>query len=183
LTWGARQVHRDPVRAPVVDAERSATLPNVYGLRPDAFERFGEMYSLLWQSPHVDASVVELIRLRIALLAGCESELAIRYRRAVEAGLDETTIAALSRWTSADEIDEPRRAVLRVAEQYVVDPHWITDDDFERLARWWSPEGIATIVLATAMCDALTRFRMALGVEPIEDGPVVIDGPDVALAA
>jgi alkylhydroperoxidase family enzyme len=176
------------VRAPVVESGRPATLPNVYGLRPDAFARFGEMYSLLWQSPHVDASVVELVRLRIAMLAGCDAELAIRYRRAVDAGLDETTVAALTRWTSAEEIDEPRRAVLRFAEQYVVDPHWIVDDDFDRLARWWSPEAIATIVLATAMCDALTRFRMALGVEPIEHdpiegSPIVIDGPDAALVA
>ena len=42
-------------------------------------------------------------------------------------------------------------------------------------------------MLATAMCDALTRFRLALGVEPIEGGvdggPVVIDGPDAAMAA
>jgi alkylhydroperoxidase family enzyme len=172
-------------------SDRPATLQNVYGLRPDAFARFGEMYSLLWQSPDVDPSVVELIRLRIAMLAGCDSELAFRYRRAVDAGLDEATVAALSRWTSAEEIDEPRRAVLRFAEQYVVDPHGIADDDFDRLARWWSPEAIATIVLATAMCDALTRFRTALGVEPIEPiepglnkhSPVVIDGPDGALAA
>jgi alkylhydroperoxidase family enzyme len=144
------------------------------------------MYSLLWQSPHVEASVVELIRLRVAMLAGCDSELAIRYRRAVDAGLDETTVDALPRWTSSDSIDEPRRAVLRFAEQYVIDPHGIADDDFERLACWWSPEAIATIVLATAMCDALTRFRVSLGVEAVEspDGaPLVVDGADGALVA
>jgi alkylhydroperoxidase family enzyme len=171
------------VRAPVVDPARPATLPNVYGLRPEAFARFGEMYSLLWQSPHVDPAVIELIRLRIAMLVGCESELAIRYQRAVDAGLDEVMVAALPRWTSDGTIDEPGRAVLRFAEQFVLDPHWITDDDFERLKRWWSPEAITTIVLATAMCDALTRFRLALGVEPIVDGPVAIDGPDGELAA
>ncbi len=148
----------------------------MFGLRPDASVRFAEMYELLWRGDQVDPVTVELIRLRIGRLLSCDAETAIRTRAAIDAGLDETLVTALGRWTSDPAIDESRRVALRFAEQYVIDPHQLVDDDFDRLHRHWSPEAVATMVLATAMCDALTRFRLALEVTPAGPEPTIVEG-------
>jgi alkylhydroperoxidase family enzyme len=154
----------------------SLPLAAVFGLRPEASRRFAEMYEQLWSGEHVDAVTVELIRLRVGRLLGCEAEVNIRTRAAVDAGLDEPLVAALGRWTSDPGFDDARRAALRFAEQYVIDPHQLVDDDFDRLAQHWTQAAVATIVLATAMCDALTRFRVALGVAPVGPEPTIVDG-------
>jgi alkylhydroperoxidase family enzyme len=152
------------------------SLAETFGRRPEAAARFADMYDQLWRSEHVDPVTVELIRLRIGRLLGCVSETAVRSRAAVDAGLTEDLVAALGRWTSDPAIDEPRRAALRFAEQYVIDPHGLVDDDFARLHEHWSEPAIATVVLATAMCDALTRLRIALEVTADATAPAIVDG-------
>ena len=56
------------------------------------------------------------------------------------------------------------RVAVRFSEQYALDPHGLTDRDFELLHEHYSDEQIATIVLAAAMFDARARFSVALGV-------------------
>jgi len=56
------------------------------------------------------------------------------------------------------------RTAVRFAEQYALDPHGLTDRDFDLLHEHYSDEQIASIVLAAAMFDARARFSVALEV-------------------
>jgi hypothetical protein len=110
----------------------------VFGLRPEAHARFRELYDGLWDAG-VDPRTLEACRRAVFGLVRCEP-----------AGVTTETDADL-------------RAV-QFAEQYVLDPHSLTDADFARLHEHFDDAHIATLVLAVAMFDALARFEVALGV-------------------
>ncbi len=67
-------------------ASGATPLDRVFGLRPDAYARFREMYAGLWDPAVIDPALLELCRLRIATVLGCDAERAIRYSDAVDAG-------------------------------------------------------------------------------------------------
>jgi len=158
-------------------ASGATPLDRVFGLRPEAYARFREMYAGLWDAAVIDPAVVELCRLRIATILGCDAERAIRYTDATEAGLTEDRITALPRWPNDPAFTTAERSAIEFAEQYVIDPHGLTDDHFAALHREFDEPALATLTLAVAMFDALTRMRLALDVEPIADDPTPVPGP------
>ena len=145
----------------------------MFGLLPPAYERFRALYGSLWNPDVLDPTLLELCRLRIAAVLGCESEARVRFRDAMEAGLTEEKIAALPRYTSAPELSERERSCIAFAEQYVLDPHGLDDSDFARLRASLDSKQIATLTLAVAVFDALARFRLALGILPPETTSIV----------
>jgi alkylhydroperoxidase family enzyme len=162
-------------------APGATPLDQVFGLRPDAYARFREMYAGLWDPAGVDPALLELCRLRVATILGCDAERAIRYSDAVAAGLTEARIAALPRWPSDPAFTDAERSAIEFAEQYVIDPHGLTDEHFAALHREFDEPALATLTLAVAMFDALTRLRLALEVEPVGPEPTAVPGP-VSLA-
>ena len=75
----------------------------------------------------VDPVLLELCRLRVAMLLGCEAELQVRTPAAAAAGLDEATIAELSRWPTSDRFGSRERACLAFCEQFVIDVATLDD--------------------------------------------------------
>jgi hypothetical protein len=66
------------------EAEQATELEQVLGLLPDAHEAVREFYSIFWVDELVDPLLLELVRLRIAMLHGVKPELLIRYDVAME---------------------------------------------------------------------------------------------------
>jgi alkylhydroperoxidase family enzyme len=64
-------------------------------------------------------------------------------------------------------LDARTRAVLVVAEQFVVDPHGIDDDMRDRLLDHCSLAELATLMPAFAVFDALARMEAVLVERPI----------------
>jgi alkylhydroperoxidase family enzyme len=158
-------------------APGATPLDQCFGLRPAAYERFRELYGGLWDPTVIDPRILELCRLRIATVLGSESERAIRFADGVDAGVTESDVTELPRWPSSAAFTDAERAGIAFAEQYVMDPHELTDAHFESLHEHFDDAAIATLALAVAMFDALTRFRVALGVEPIGAEPTPVAGP------
>jgi alkylhydroperoxidase family enzyme len=158
-------------------APGSTPLDQVFGLRPDAYARFREMYAGLWDPAVIDPVVLELCRLRIATVLGCDAERAIRYTDATAAGLTEGRVAKLPRWPDDPAFTAAERAAIEFAEQYVIDPHGLADEHFTELHREFDEPALATLTLAVAMFDALTRMRLALDVAPIGSEPTAVSGP------
>jgi alkylhydroperoxidase family enzyme len=163
-------------------ADGATPLDRCFGLRPVAYERFRELYGGLWDPAVVPARVLELCRLRIATQLGCEAERAIRYEDAAPA-LPEADVTALPRWPVDDRFSAAERAAVAFAEQYVMHPHGLTDEHFAELHRHYDEPALATLSLAVAMFDALTRFRLALGVEPVGPEPTPVAGPGLVPAS
>lgn len=164
-------------------AQGATPLDRTFGLRPEAYARFRELYGGLWDPAVLDPRVLELCRLRIATILGCDSERAVRFGDGADAGVHESDVDALPRWPTSSAFTDRERVCIAFAEQYVMDPHELTDDHFEALHRHLDAPALATLTLAVAMFDALGRFRLALGVEPVGPEPTAVAGPGLAPAS
>jgi alkylhydroperoxidase family enzyme len=133
-------------------------LARVFGLRPAAWARFRDVYAALWDG--ADAGVLDLCRRRIATLLACD----VSVDGAPPVRASDAQVAALARWPTSPLFTAAERAAIGFAEQYVFDPHGLTDDDFATLGRHFDPPALARLALGVAVFDALARFRLALGV-------------------
>jgi len=150
-------------------AHPATELDAVFGHRPDLYRDYRDFHALFWERPLVDPVLLELCRLRIAALVGCESELGIRYQGTLDAGLTESKIAALDHWHDDARFSERERAVLAFAELFVRDPHAITDGDARAVVHELGDAGTVAFVEALALFDGFARFRVMLGVERTTD--------------
>jgi alkylhydroperoxidase family enzyme len=168
-------------------ATRPSDLEGVFGLTPEAFARFRELYASLWDPAALDPSILELCRLRVAALLGSEGEARVRFVAATENELDETKVRALAHYPSSPLFSDLERRCLAYVEQYVLDPRGLEDRDFVALGEHLSEPQIVALTMAAAVFDALTRFRLALGVASSPDGhaaaaPIVQPRANLAVA-
>ncbi len=84
-----------------------------------------------------------------------------RTRAAVEAGLDESLVAALAEWATNPAFDPASRACLGLAEQYVIDVHGITDTQVAELQDHIGPQGVIDLTTALAAWEITHRFDNA----------------------
>lgn len=157
-------------------------LDRIFGLRPELYERYREFAGRLWWSGAIDPVLLELCRLRIAQLHGCPAETALRYAAARTAGLDEAKIAALAQWSSHPAYSPRERACLGFAEQFVADPHAISDADAAAVTAHLTPPEMIAFTEALAVFDGFTRFRVLLDVDVPPPGTVAEPSPDATSA-
>lgn len=138
-------------------------MEQAFGLRPDLAEPFRAFYAVFWRDRLVDPVVLELCRLRVARLLGCDSEFAVRYRPAVDAGLDEDLVARLAQWPHDPGFDEAQRAALAFAEQFVIDPHGIRGAIRDAVREHFTLPEVVALTEALALFDGFMRFRTILG--------------------
>ena len=120
------------------------------GLNPEPAACLQTLYDALWDAG-VDRDTLELCRLRIATLVGSEPD----PPPALAAGV----VAALPSWPTAATFSAAQRVALGFAEQYVLDPHGVTDEQAADLRAHFSPPELATLTTAIAVFDALARVR------------------------
>lgn len=137
-----------------------------FGLLPDAYARFRDLYRALWEPRFLAPATLELCRRRIAVLLGASTDDALA--GAPGGAVSAAKLADLPAYASSSRFSAVERVCIAYAEQYVLDPHGFSDDDFARLRAVLDAPQIATLTLAVAMFDALTRFRLALGQAPGE---------------
>ena len=156
----------DAAAAP--SAARDATpFERVFALRRNLFEDFRRFYALFWEQRLVDPVILELCRLRIAQLHGCEPELRVRYQPALDAGLDEAKIAALAERGDSPPISEARARLRRASPSSSRSTRTRSPTPTPRAwSRQLGDAGTVALVEALALFDGFTRFRLMLGVEP-----------------
>jgi AhpD family alkylhydroperoxidase len=147
-----------------VEADGDTALDRVFGLTPAAYAAFRDLDAALWDPDRVDPALVELCRLRIAQLVGCDAELDIRHDEARAAGLTEAKIAELRSWPTSEQYTDTDRAVLEFAEKFVIDASSVDDADCAALRAHLADPEIAALTTAVAVFDAMARFQVALGI-------------------
>ena len=111
-----------------------------------------------WEA--VDPVLLELCRLRIAMLLASESELALRTPAAVAAGLDEATVAELAAWPTSPRFGMRERACLAFTEQFVIDVGSMTDDLALAVGEQLGAQGLADFVSALLVVEQRQRLRL-----------------------
>ena len=144
-----------------VDAERlrGDTMATVLAAQPDILERLDEMHQAAWSI--VDPIVLELCRLRIATLLGCEVEQQVRSEPAIAAGLDEATIAELAAWPRSERFGPRERACLAFCEQFVIDVAGMNDDTALAVSTELGPHAFRAFVAGLLVVEQRQRLRLA----------------------
>jgi alkylhydroperoxidase family enzyme len=162
---------------PAACEDAQTPLDAVFGLRPNLYEDFRRFYGLFWERRLVEPVRLELCRLRVAQLLGCDSELAVRYQPALDAGLTEEKVTRLASWRDDPAFDAAERACLGFAEKFVTDPHAIDDADAAAVVEHLGDAGTVALTEALALFDGFARFRAVLGIEPRRSGVSRVPGP------
>ncbi|MEL6893589.1 MAG: hypothetical protein AAFP84_18500 [Actinomycetota bacterium] len=65
-----------------------------------------------------------------------------------------------------DDLTAAERAVIEVAEQFVVDVHGLTDDGFERLREYFRDDEIVAVMFHLACLDGFGKLDAVTGLRP-----------------
>lgn len=136
----------------------------VTGLQPGLLGALTELQRTSWTL--LDPTVLELCRLRIAMLIGATADQHLRAAPALAAGLTEAKIDALASWPSSPLFTAADRACLALAEQFVIDAHGISDEQVAAVTEHLGAQQCFVLVNALWSMEALQRTCMVLGIEP-----------------
>ena len=137
-----------------------------FGLRPNLYAAWRDFASLFWERRIVPPALLELVRLRIAQMHGMNPRTLRRMTEARDAGFDEARVALLDHWWKTERFDGTERACLHFAEQFVLDPRQLSDEDAARVRESLGDAGLVGFVEALALFDGFTRFQLVLGIAP-----------------
>lgn len=161
-------------------AEGLTELDGAFGLRPALHTRYRDYLTRLWSPGVLDPVLTELVRLRIAGLHECTAEQAARTRVAVHAGLDEARIARLEFGSGDPAFSPVESACLLFAEQFVLAPESVTDDDRKSLTTLLGERGVVGLAMACSVFDGFDRFQIVLGTQDTDPDlpyPVLVHPP------
>ncbi len=105
----------------------------------------------------VDASILELCRLRIAQLLDHGPELAVR---TPGSGVSEDAIAALRTWPTSPRFGPVERACLELCEQSVIDVAGVSPAQTAAVAEALGTQGLADFVSALLVVEQRQRLRL-----------------------
>ncbi|MCX7961595.1 MAG: carboxymuconolactone decarboxylase family protein [Burkholderiales bacterium] len=131
----------------------------------DGWEAF---FTAVRQKTSIPARLRELAILRIAVLNGARYEFAAHLPHARAAGLAEETIAALGAGREPPGLDALDRLVLELADT-MTRAIEVPDDLYAALAAHFSPREIVELVATIAAYNMVSRFLVALRIEPDGD--------------
>jgi alkylhydroperoxidase family enzyme len=142
----------------------------VSALCPEAFGAIARLVGAAWQE--VDPIVLELSRLRIALVLRYTAELERHSIRAEAAGLTKDKLAELPLWPTSPRFSARERACLALAEQFVIDANGVTETQVAAVSHHLCPDGCYAFVQAVSALETYQRACLTLG---IDSAPAVDD--------
>jgi alkylhydroperoxidase family enzyme len=100
----------------------------------------------------VDPVLLDLCRLRTAMLLGCEAELVSRHNA--------DRADAIAQWPTDPRFDSRDRAALAFTEQYLIDVASLDDALASELRGHLGDEGLQNFVSALMVCEQRIRLRL-----------------------
>ncbi len=122
---------------------------------PDVAAELHAAHDAAWAT--CDPALLELTRLRVAMLLGNDAELAVR---TPGAGVDEATVAELSLWPTSPRFGERERACLTLVEQWLIDVANVSDEQCAAVAEHLGPQGLADYASAILVIEQRQRLRL-----------------------
>ena len=115
------------------------------------------------RSSGLEASLLNLVRLRASQINGCAYCLDMHSKEARAAGEAEQRIYVLDAWREAPFYSARERAALAWAEALTALPSRAPDEaDYEALKPHFDDAGIATLTMTVAVVNALNRLGVGL---------------------
>lgn len=127
-------------------------------LRPELASGFAAFSETFWTQDGCPAETIELCRLRIAAIHGCEPEW---QKRHPDVSLAQDTLTALQAGDFSD-FSESERAALNIAEVTPFNHHGMTDDDVRNVESHLGSAAAVTVLTACAFFDTTCRWQIVL---------------------
>ena len=127
--------------------------------QPEVAQSLERLHEAAWSV--VDPVLLELCRLRIAKLLGCEVEQGLRTEAAVAAGLGEATVDDLPAWPTSERFGRRERACLAFCEQFVIDVSGMSDELAFAVSDELGPQAFRDFVSALLVIEQRQRLRLA----------------------
>ncbi len=143
-----------------VDTE---SFESIISQRPRYAAALADIETALWQQEAISPVLLELCRLRIAQLLGCEVALAHRTPEAVTAGLNEDVVRVLSQWPTDARFSDRARACLGYAEQLLIDAQSVSDEEADRVIDAVGQGGFLVLTYACGLFETTQRARLTIG--------------------
>jgi alkylhydroperoxidase family enzyme len=148
----------------VRDSGTTAVLDAVLSDLPTVASHLAELERAAWST--VDPVLLELCRVRIAMVLGCTHEAQARTEVAIAAGLDEALLdeaglADLASWPTSPRFGPRERSCLAFCEQFVIDVADMSDDLALAVAEHLGPQGLADFTAALLVIEQRQRLRLA----------------------
>jgi alkylhydroperoxidase family enzyme len=131
------------------------TVDQLFAVLPKAHQYYRALDEQIWDG-RLDPALLEVCRLRIAMLHRCAPQVALQ-----RADIGEKR-EAIARWPSSPLFNDMERALLRFTEQYVIDAQGVSDADAAGVTAMLSGAEVAAFTVAIGAFDAICRFTLAL---------------------
>ncbi len=141
----------------------TGSFESIVGQRPRYAAALADIETALWRQEAISPALLELCRLRIAQLLGCEVALMHRTPEAVGVGLDEDVVSFLSQWPTDARFSAQARACLGYAEQLLIDAQGVSDEDADRVIEAVGQGGFLVLTYACGLFETTQRARLTIG--------------------
>jgi alkylhydroperoxidase family enzyme len=125
--------------------DRNVGVDDLLALRPAATARLRELETALWYSA-LDGPTVALVRDRVSMLLGLSS----------------------TPWDATAPRSARDKAALGFAEQFVLDPQGITDEQAAAMHSVFTEPELTALTFCVAVYDAIGRITLVLGAQASE---------------
>ncbi|SNQ49714.1 Alkyl hydroperoxide reductase AhpD [Frankia canadensis] len=116
---------------------------------------------------HVDATVLELVKLRASILNGCSYCVDMHSRDALAAGESSRRLFAVGAWREGPFFDERERAALALTDEATrLGPDGVSDDTWAQVTKHWSDKEAADLLFAIATINAWNRLAIPARTSP-----------------
>ena len=137
-------------------------LDGVLDHRPAYAAAYRAVLTELWAQHAIDPVTLELCRIRVAQLLGCDEAAAERTPAAIAAGLDEELVARLAEWPTSERFDARLRACLGLAEQVLLDAQGVSDEQAANVIAAVGEAGFLVLTYACGLFETNQRARILL---------------------
>jgi AhpD family alkylhydroperoxidase len=133
-------------------------------LRPALAKGVAAMNDAVFASS-LDWRLHELVRMRIAVINGCQTCLTWRTPEAVEAGVTEELLAGVEEWRTSSLYTDTERVALEFTELFCTDSVAISDDLMAALEQHFDSGQIVDLTLVIGKYLSQGRFMQVLGLD------------------
>jgi AhpD family alkylhydroperoxidase len=133
-------------------------------LRPTLAKAVSAMNDAV-NASRLDWRLHELVRMRVAVINGCQTCLTWRTPEAIDAGVTEELLAGVADWRSTPDYTDAERVALEFAELFCTDSTAISDDLMARLERHFDAGEIVELALVIGKYLSQGRFMQVLGLD------------------
>lgn len=136
--------------------------------QPQLFKRIVETLEAFPQNDSIDPAMLELMRLRVAVVHQCAYCATVRTRN-VRDDVAPRESAVLGGEIEADALTQREFLAVRLADLLSGDPHRLTDEFFARLRDEFTDPELVELLLFASLEVGLDRFTIALRLDTTEE--------------